>query len=437
VALPPSFSPPSAKMSAELRPPPRRLQPGNVPLSQLRLPQPPPNGEALDEFLRQAECQPHTWTHCAGRAFRVRRGPRYDKNHTKAPSDAALYDVFAVDVFSSEAKLPHIGRVAELPDDTTALPGGCGLPPYVIINWMVPNYPPGGILGHNKHSDGPGWNLVLYCRVSDALRATLAGDSGAEAPRPSVELLRRFMHPSEGARLRGERLKCIMGLADLEKPGFGMVLKQLIARCVLLLLSRPTCSSLLPPSSRLLPLLCLPPQCALALCASLSLTRLCSPPLHAPCGRYNFKPFLSKTASFCYLGRNYFEIDIDIHTVKGKLPKMLLRGAVLVEADTDEEMPEQIIASLCMTQIDPSRAPQLEESLTAYLNEPANYVPPLLRVSKAGGTIAESASAFSREASPPRRDGSPPPTDPPESLQPHALLRGEKDVVCEQQVSPS
>ena len=56
------------------------------------------------------------------------------------------------------------------------------------------------------------------------------------------------MNPAEGGRLRGERLKCIMGLADTEKPAFNPLLKAAIAH-------------------------------------------------------NNFKPFLSKTASFCYVGR--------------------------------------------------------------------------------------------------------------------------------------
>ena len=106
------------------------------------------------------------------------------------------------------------------------------------------------------------------------------------------------MDPTEGARLRGERLKCIMGLADTDSPSFGMVVKQMILR-------------------------------------------------------YNFKPFMSKTASFCYVGRDYLEIDIDIHTwgnaalsafntVKEKLPSLMPRVGVVVEAEADEEMPEQV-----------------------------------------------------------------------------------------------
>ena len=115
----------------------------------------------------------------------MRRGPNYKEKRKKAPSAPALYEVFAVDVHASERKLAHIGRVVELPTDPSPPPRDAGLPPYVIINWMVPDYAPSGLL-QAKRSDGPGWNLVLYCRLSDAIREQLArraatGGSGSSS----------------------------------------------------------------------------------------------------------------------------------------------------------------------------------------------------------------------------------------------------------------
>ena len=348
--------------SSELPSPPTRLRPGNVPLSSLVLPETFTESVHPDEAIKQAARQPHTWTRCPGAAFNVRCGPNYKDKRKKAPSASSLYEVFAVDVHSSDTKLAHIGRVVALPPDPSP-PPRASLPSYVIINWMVPNYAPSGLMGP-KRSNGPGWNLVLYCRLSDAVRSQLAhaasGDGSATggaatsaAGRPaSVDLLRRFMHPIDGDRLRGERLKCIMGLADTERPSFGMVLKQLILR-------------------------------------------------------YNFKPFLSKTASFCYVGPDYFEIDIDIHTwghaalsafntVKEKMAALLPRVAVVVEADGDQEMPEQVsvplpsrlppsapalttcplaaqvIAGVFLTNLDPARAAPINAELAAYLSDAAN-----------------------------------------------------------------
>jgi len=243
--------------------------------------------------------------------------------------------VFAVDVYSSQQKLPHIGRVVALPDDA---PSVGGLPPYIIINWMVPNYAPSGMLSSSRRTNGPGWNLVQYARISETVQQQLRDSAAAAESSHSaaIQLLRRFMHPTEGEQLRAERLKCILGLADTERTSLGMVLKQMILR-------------------------------------------------------YNFKPFLSKTASFCYLGERYFEIDIDIHTwghsaltafatVKEKLSSLLLRGAVVVEADADDEMPEQVLAAIMLTQIDPRGcAVPFDTELAAYLADPNTHVPPLAR----------------------------------------------------------
>ena len=153
--------------------------------------------------------------------------------------------VYAVDVFQSAAKLPHIGRVAALPPDPDPLPAAAGLPSHMLISWMVPNYAPGGLLG-SKKTNGPGWTLVIYCKPSESLKAIVRGEAGGKAP--SIDLLRRYMHPgATGSMLRGNRLKCVFGLVDKEGLSFGMVMKKMISR-------------------------------------------------------YNFKPFLSKTASFCYQG---------------------------------------------------------------------------------------------------------------------------------------
>jgi hypothetical protein len=224
------------------------LQPsGNIPQLPALAPsmQRVASSSAIDGALKRAPPTVHSWSSCPAAAFKVRCGPNYKANGKKAPSAGALYEVSAVDVYRSQMKLAHVGRVTALPEEPEPLPPEAGLPTHVIINFMVPNYAPGGLLG-SKKTNGPGWNLVLYCRPSETLRALFRREgSSMPPPPPSVDLLRRYMHPSEGVLLRGTRLKCIFGVVDLEGPAFGMVMKQMIKS-------------------------------------------------------YNFKPFLSKTASFCY-----------------------------------------------------------------------------------------------------------------------------------------
>lgn len=221
--------------------------------------------------------------------------------------------------YLSEQKLPNLGRVLDLPDDLDA--DGLPLPPYLILTFMLPNYPPAGLLG-NKRTNGPGWTLVACCRLSEEIRAELReGRSHA-----AIDLLRRFMDPVKGAHLRGQRLKVILGICDASEPGYNLVTKQLVQS-------------------------------------------------------YNNKPFLSKTASSFYLEPGkYFEINIDVHLwgatplnalsnsgVKTRMPKTSLRCGIVVEAETDEEMPEQMLLGCVLSYIDPFRAAEFPPELASFL----------------------------------------------------------------------
>ena len=203
-----------------------------------------------------------------------------------------------------------------------------GLPSLLVINFMIPNYPPSGLL-KKKVSDGPGWNLVIHCRLADA---TLADISAGRTP-PSVELFRRFVDPVNGSALRKNCLKCIFGAVDPNEPGFNMVTRKLVTS-------------------------------------------------------YNFKPFLSKTASSFYRAKSYFEIDIDIHTwgqtalsgfnsIKSRMSRMNIRGGIVIEADGDEQMPEQMLFANYLSHMDPTMVDPFPAELTAWLSDARNHIPPL------------------------------------------------------------
>lgn len=270
----------------------------------------------------------HCWMSCPGQAFNVRCGPNYEKNKKKLPSGPALYEVYGVDAYSSAQKLPHVGRVMQLPEpDPNA--AALGLPSILIINFMIPNYPPSGLM-KKKVDNGPGWNLIIHCRVTDA---TLTAIKEGKPP-PSVELFKRFIDPVNGCKLRKSRLKCIFGTADPSEPGFNMVTKQLVQN-------------------------------------------------------YNFKPFLSKTASSFYSCESHFEIDVDIHTwghaalsgfntIKSKMSRMVIRGGIVIEADGDAEMPEQALFGTYLSYMDPTRVDAFPPHLTTWLSDGQNYIPPLL-----------------------------------------------------------
>jgi len=238
------------------------------------------------------------------------------------PSLSALYQVVAVDGLQSEQKLMHIGRVLALPD----APGAGGLPAHLVVNFLIPNYPPTyGIIG-SKRTNGPGFQLVILCRLSEEVRTSIAEGRQTAA----VDLVRRFMDPEEGKQLRCERLKCIFGVPDPLEPGFNFATRQLVQT-------------------------------------------------------YNYKPFLSKTASsFHHVPeKGYFEIDVDMHawspatlnafnSFKSRFSKATLRAGIVIEAEDDHEMPEQILAATYFSYLDMAKARILPQEIVDYLIDEAN-----------------------------------------------------------------
>ena len=172
--------------------------------------------------IQSEHTDPHGWTNCPGWAFDVRHGPSYETNCTKASSADSLYEVFAVSAASSTHKLRHIGRITALQPDVDAVQ--LGLPPYIIVHMMVPQYPPRSIF-YGKRADGPSLQLTVYGRLSHSVRTMIREG----CPSPAIALLRRFLDPVAGARLRKERLKLIAGVVDAQhNPGFNLATRALI-----------------------------------------------------------------------------------------------------------------------------------------------------------------------------------------------------------------
>ena len=54
----------------------------------------------------------------------------------------------------------------------------------------------------------------------------------------------------------------------------------------------------------------------------------------------------------------------------------LLSGTV-IEADDEEEMPEQMLAGVYLTYLDPAKCQPFDPTLTRYLSDERNLMPPL------------------------------------------------------------
>ena len=56
---------------------------------------------------------------------------------------------------------------------------------------------------------------------------------------------------------------------------------------------------------------------------------------------------------------------------------MLGRAGVVIQAEGDEEMPEQMLCGNYLTYLDPAKAVVFDPALSQYLSDERNFVPPL------------------------------------------------------------
>ena len=65
------------------------------------------------------------------------------------------------------------------------------------------------------------------------------------------------------------------------------------------------------------------------------------------------------------------------HSIKHKISKMTVRAGVVIEAEDDADMPEQMLCSAYVSHLDPASASPFDPALTAFLSDDRNFVPPL------------------------------------------------------------
>jgi hypothetical protein len=173
----------------------RKIKPGNF-----------PRHEDMHGVL-----PPHCWTNYPGELFNVRAGPNYAKTGNKQPSVESLYEVFAVDAYNTQGKMPHIGKDVELPPyNGTKL----SLPEFIIINLMVPGYAPS--LMWAAAGDGVGWSLIIYGRLKPSVREQLAAGRTTNA----MNLVSNLVSAKEDSPLR-KRFKIIAQVLNPDECGFG------------------------------------------------------------------------------------------------------------------------------------------------------------------------------------------------------------------------
>jgi len=262
----------------------------------------------LDEESILKNCHPGTWSNGDGRTFNVRLGPDYKTTGIKAPSNEALYKIFAFDAYSTkEKKINHISRFYDM-SVRPPVSEKYDIPPVLLINVLVPNYEP-PFFGQGP-TDGKGYSMVFFGELSKSSRELLRQDKLS----PALKLLQAFIRGGKKGK-HGDCLKCIARIVNTTEAikSYGRITGLLVSK-------------------------------------------------------YNGTPFLARDSpSFYYVPGKYFAIDLDAHlfgkiarkglgAVKDYIEKVIFDFAFVIEGRTDEENPEQILASIRVSKTGKGRA---------------------------------------------------------------------------------
>jgi hypothetical protein len=115
-----------------------------------------------------------TWSSCDPNRFNLRIGPDYTKNKLKQPSQGSLMNVVGVEFLQSTTRIDDIGSKVELPSEWTTYNSSdkqhrIPVSPLLILNFQFPSEIPNPLLSlfSAPINDGPGFSVVLYCRLNE------------------------------------------------------------------------------------------------------------------------------------------------------------------------------------------------------------------------------------------------------------------------------
>ena len=225
----------------------------------------------------------------------MRDGPNYKKNHNKNPSEAALYDVVAMDVFRGDDKVDFAMDNFHPPpardcDDLEAIKR-IGLPRIVIIHIQVSMNDPLNLWG--GRGNDPGVSMVQYFAIKPETVEKYAGDESNHTA--AMKLWKRYVtswSTDEDVRRRLKGIGVVDNLAE-----FGTLAKF---------------------------------------------------------EGYNGKPFILNKTVQRKVGTDYLEIAVDVrkfaffakkmtYSFMDYTKKLQINMGIVVQAESDEEMPEGLV----------------------------------------------------------------------------------------------
>lgn len=115
----------------------------------------------------------NTWSKADASTFLLRAGPNYASSGKKEPSRKALFELVGVDCVETSAKIDNIGSQMEIPEEWLDIESTRkGVPQLFIVNVQLPSEFPTTIF--KEITDGPGYSLVLYYKITEETAEAMA-----------------------------------------------------------------------------------------------------------------------------------------------------------------------------------------------------------------------------------------------------------------------
>ncbi|KAL4118146.1 hypothetical protein PRIC2_010473 [Phytophthora ramorum] len=263
-----------------------------------------PMGSTMPQCEMQADGRSsnveHSWTTTRAETFAVRSAD-YKKSRKKEASRPALFEFVGADLVRTDSKLDLISQRVEFPPELENSR-------LFIINAQLPSYGP-SVWGDGSY-DGPGYSLALYWRIPDDIFEELKNPTTT-----TFKLLKRFLEAGKDTSLT-DRFKVIAQVTNQDECGItGMGKKLLVSHNATPVLTRP--------QHRI----------------------------------YHFRDGSTEIVvdvhAFSYIARR------GIHSLIDKTSRLVIDVAFVIQGETDDELPEQVLGCCRLDRVNVQKAVDL------------------------------------------------------------------------------